>query len=585
MYIFKILIDYFKDYKLYIFIYILFTILSFPMESILIPHIYGKFFDILDKNTDKSVYIKYIGLIVFIQIIVNISDNITSYINSIFIPNLNHYIINYIFKNLLRKYENSITEIELGKITTRLSTIPAYIKEFITDFFVWIFPRFFTILLINFYFFYINFSIGLVSTLLLCIFFYINMTYFYSCSKISLDRHHLFEKNNQYTQDLLSNSSSIYAAGNTINEIKNYDLKTKKYTSKFKENLLCINKVNFISGILIVVLFALLNILTVFLYYKKKITYTNLISILIMIIYYIPCITTIGAILPTITHTYGPILSVDEFIQDLYNVENSYDDIKNKQINNDRNNINNNDSNNRNNNDINNRNNNNIKYIKLGNIIINNLSFGYNENNLIFKNFYLTIKNNEKIAIIGNSGNGKSTLIKIIMGYYKVPNNTIYLDGIDINNYDITELRKEISYVNQNTKLFNVSILENIQYGNNMSREDIELLIKKINIQNIFSNLKDGLDSPSGIEGSKLSGGQKQVIHILRCLGKNNKIVILDEPTSAIDIDNKDNIIKTIKELSKNKTLILITHDPKLLSLVNRIIKIESGKIIEDNYI
>ena len=182
MYIFKILFDYFKNYKLCIFIYVLFTILSFPMESIVMPHVYSTFFSILDKNTDKSVYIKYISLIIVVQIIVNLSNNITSYIEAIFIPSLNHYIINYIFKNVLRKYENSITEIELGKITSRLSTIPNYIKEFITDFFVWVFPRIFTILLINLYFFYINIKLGFASIILLFIFFYVNLKYFNYCS-------------------------------------------------------------------------------------------------------------------------------------------------------------------------------------------------------------------------------------------------------------------------------------------------------------------------------------------------------------------------------------------------------------------
>ena len=577
MYIFKILFDYFKNYKLCIFIYVLFTILSFPMESIVMPHVYSTFFSILDKNTDKSVYIKYISLIIVVQIIVNLSNNITSYIEAIFIPSLNHYIINYIFKNVLRKYENSITEIELGKITSRLSTIPNYIKEFITDFFVWVFPRIFTILLINLYFFYINIKLGFASIILLFIFFYVNLKYFNYCSILSLERHNLFEEHNQDTQDLLSNSSSIYAAGYTKNEIQNYDINTKKYTNKFKENLLCINKANIISGILIVILFALLNIMTVYLYYNKNISFRYLIAIFIMILYYIPCITTLGLIFPTITHTYGPLVSINKFVEELYNINKKYIDQEDTDINN-----------NIDNNSIKKTNNNLIKKtsnIQSGNIIINNLSFGYNENNLIFKNFYLTIKNNERIAIIGNSGNGKSTLIKLIMGYYKIQNNVIYLDGKDINSYDITELRKEISYVNQNTKLFNISILENIQYGNNISREKIELLIKKINVQNIFSNLKDGLDSPSGIEGSRLSGGQKQIIHILRCMAKNNKIVILDEPTSAIDINNKENIINAIKELSKNKTVILITHDENLLSLVNRVIKLESGKIIEDNYI
>jgi ABC-type multidrug transport system fused ATPase/permease subunit len=287
----------------------------------------------LNKNTDKKVFIKYIGLIILVQIIVNMSNNITSYIEAYFIPDLNHYIINYIFKNLLRKYENSISEIELGKITSRLSTIPGYVKDFITDFFVWLFPRFFTILLINLYFFYINFNLGLISSILLILFLYINGKYFQSCSKLSLERHGLFEQHNQNTQDLLSNSASIYSVGNTDNEINKYDFNTKIYTSKFKENLLCINKINIISGVFIVILFAILNIYTVYIYYKKKISYTNLLSIFIMILYYIPCIITIGLILPSITHSYGPIKSIDNFVKDLYNIEKNHENsISNKNI-------------------------------------------------------------------------------------------------------------------------------------------------------------------------------------------------------------------------------------------------------------
>ena len=592
MYILKILFDYFKNYKLYIIIYILFTILSFPMESIVIPQLYSSFFSVLNKNTDKSVFIKYIGLIILVQIIVNLSNNITSYIEAIFIPELNHYIINYIFKNLLRKYENSISEIELGKITARVSTIPGYVKELLTDFFVWLFPRIFTILLINIYFFYINFNLGIISLVMLVIFIYINGKYFYGCSDLSTERHDLFEENNQITQDLLSNSASIYAAGNTNNEIKEYDINSKVYTTKFKDNLFCINKANIISGFLIVILFAILNIFTVYLYYNKTIDYTKLITIFIMILYYVPCIITIGLILPSITHSFGPIRSVDPFLEDLYNVDKNYKEKQNTNKSTNTHNSTSAKSNSITNNNSKSDNSNNKldkeifkNKLNSGNIVINNLSFEYTKNNYIFKNFYLTIKNNERVAIIGNSGNGKSTLIKLIMGYYKVPNGTIYIDGRDINSFDVTELRKDIIYVNQNTKLFNTTILKNIQYGNDMTEKEINEIIKRIKVDGIFKNLKDGLHSESGIEGSKLSGGQRQIVHLLRNIGKNNKIIILDEPTSAIDVENKENIINAIKELSKNKTLILITHDKKLLSLTNRIIKLESGKIIEDNYI
>jgi subfamily B ATP-binding cassette protein MsbA len=170
------------------------------------------------------------------------------------------------------------------------------------------------------------------------------------------------------------------------------------------------------------------------------------------------------------------------------------------------------------------------------------------------------------------------------MGYYKVPDNTIFIDDIDINHYNLSELRSKISYVNQNTRLFNTTILKNIQYGNDFTRKDILKLCKKLGIENIFQNLEDGLDTNVGVNGEQLSGGQKQMIHILRCIGKKNKIVILDEPTSAIDKYNTKNIVKALEEISKDCTLILITHDDDINHLIDRTIYINEGKIIKDDF-
>jgi len=557
MYIFKIIVEFLKEYKLTVIFYLIVTLCSFPLESVVLPQIYSNFFDILKINFKPNIFIKYILYIFIVLIIVNISNLITSYIESYMIPEINHFIINYIFKFILKKYENNYEEIELGRISTRLDTIPAYIRQFISDFLVWVLPRFLTVLIINIYFFYINFYLGLFSTIGLCIFFYINFKYFSSCSDLSYIKHKLYENKNQNTMELLSNIQSIYSSGKVNDEINNYNKNTKIYTNSFIDNLKCIFKVNFISGFLMVILFITINIITSYLFIIKKISYTNLIAIFIVILYYIPCVMTISQCLPDLVTNYGSLRAIDSFIEDLYNVELNNKKIFYKPI----------------------------KKINNGNIVINNLLFGYKKNEYIFRNFYLTIKNNEKVAIIGPSGNGKSTLIKLIMGFYPVTNGSIFIDNIDINDYDKNDLRKQISYVNQNTKLFNLSIVENIQYGNNLSIDEIINICNYIDVNNIFQNLHNGLHSKAGIDGANLSGGQKQLILILRNLLKDNKIIILDEPTSAIDIENRDKIINAIAKLTKDKTLIIITHDDSLLSIVNRVIEISSGKIIEDKYI
>ena len=174
------------------------------------------------------------------------------------------------------------------------------------------------------------------------------------------------------------------------------------------------------------------------------------------------------------------------------------------------------------------------------------------------------------------------------MGYFKAPNNCIFIDGKDINNHNSESIRKQITYINQNTKLFNETIYYNIKYGNNLTIEEIDELINKFKLNTIFLNLDNGFNTNVGVNGDKLSGGQKQIIQLLRAFGQNskntnkNKIIILDEPTASVDPKTKEIIIEIINYFSVNCTLILVTHDISNLKLINRYIKISKGKIIED---
>ena len=170
MNILKIFFLFIYEYKFTVFLYILFTILAFPLESIVVPQIYSHFFEILNSKTKIEVFIKYFIIIVCILSVVNVSNIITTYIESYVIPDLNEFIINYIFRNLLKKYENNYEDIELGKIITRITTIPQYLKSMVTEFCIWIFPRALTIIIINIYFFILNWKLGCISLLLMAIF-------------------------------------------------------------------------------------------------------------------------------------------------------------------------------------------------------------------------------------------------------------------------------------------------------------------------------------------------------------------------------------------------------------------------------
>ena len=561
MYILKIINSFIEKKRLLVIIYILFTITAYPLQAIIIPQIYSSFINTLNIKNDLKIFVKYFLIILFFLTIINISNIVTSYIEALFIPEMNEYIINYIYKNLLIKYENNYTDIELGKILARINSIPQYLKSFLADFTKFIFPHMLTIIIINLYFFYINWKLGLISMIILGIFFIVNILFFNKCVNLSNDRHILYEEKNQMTEDKLANLYSIYSHGDLKKEIDIYELNTKIYTDKYKDSLFCLSTSTNFSSIYNIFLFSILNGIASYLYLNKKINLQTLIAIIITVIYYTPSIDVMGTVIPDIMHYYGSLKAIDNFIEELYISEKNY--LNNLTL--PENNIL-------------------ATKIETAEIKITNLNFGYGLKKL-FNNFSLTIKDGEKIAIVGSSGNGKSTIIKLIMGYYKVPDNSIFIDGKCINKYNLSDLRKQISYVNQNNKLFNMSVCENIQYGNDLTKQEILEMCERIKIDNIFKNLENGLDSLAGVNGDSLSGGQRQIIHLLRCIGKKNRIIILDEPTAAIDKDNTINVVNAVKELGKNNTVILITHDESILSFVDRIITMDSGKIISDKYI
>ena len=217
-------------------------------------------------------------------------------------------------------------------------------------------------------------------------------------------------------------------------------------------------------------------------------------------------------------------------------------------------------------------------------ITIQNMGFYYVPKKYILKNVSLKINQNEKIAIIGEIGSGKSTLGKLLIKLFDYDEGSIKLNNIELKDIEILSLRKIITYIPQHPELFNRTLLSNLTYGsNNIKRETVVKLINSIKIKSIRDVLLTNLDKSVGKYGNNLSGGQRQIVWLIRSILQDSKMIILDEPTSSLDEENKLIVMDFIKSLSKNKTLILITHDMKLLKLVNRVIKFDKGKLIEDN--
>jgi len=218
----------------------------------------------------------------------------------------------------------------------------------------------------------------------------------------------------------------------------------------------------------------------------------------------------------------------------------------------------------------------------MGEIMLKNISFSYEDNEQIIKNMSLSIRAGERIALVGASGSGKSTLVSLIPRFYDIGGGSVCLDGRDIREYKVQSLRQQVGIVPQETILFSGSIRENILYGNpKATDEDIIAAAKAANAYDFIEDMPEGFDTVLGERGAKLSGGQKQRIAIARVFIKNPKILILDEATSALDSQSEKLIQEALDRLMIGRTTILIAHRLSTVVNADEIVVMNKGKIIE----
>ena len=212
----------------------------------------------------------------------------------------------------------------------------------------------------------------------------------------------------------------------------------------------------------------------------------------------------------------------------------------------------------------------------------NGVSFSYEgRTEKIFDNLEVEIKKGEKVALIGESGIGKSTFVKLMMRFWDTDKGEISIDRKNIKNINTKSLRDTESLVQQETYLFNESIKDNIKISNKEATfEEVMEAAKKASIHDFIETLPKGYDTKVGELGNNLSSGEKQRIGLARAFLRKGDILILDEPTSNLDTLNEGMILKAIKENCNNKTIVLISHRKSTTTICNKILRLESGKII-----
>lgn len=215
-----------------------------------------------------------------------------------------------------------------------------------------------------------------------------------------------------------------------------------------------------------------------------------------------------------------------------------------------------------------------------GNIVVKDLDFKY-ANNLILDKINFYIQDKEKVLLLGESGSGKSTILKLLFKYYDTKRNNISINNNDINDYTVLDIRNSITYISQNEILFNDTLRNNILLDRNIDEEEFLKIVKLTYVDEIVKDDQMGYDRIIEENGVNLSGGQRQRIILARALLKQSKIILIDEGLNEIDINLERKILKNIFKFYSNKTIIIVSHRLNNMDLFDKVIKLENKKVVE----
>jgi len=216
-----------------------------------------------------------------------------------------------------------------------------------------------------------------------------------------------------------------------------------------------------------------------------------------------------------------------------------------------------------------------------GEIAFDNVRFDYGDGRAVLQDIAFRISPGEHVALLGPSGSGKSTLCGLILRFYDPQQGSIRVEGVDIRKYQLQSLRAQIGIVLQDSLLFGATVKENIAYGRlEATMDEIVKAAKAANAHEFICELPQGYDTVVGERGAMLSGGQRQRIAIARTLIRDVSILILDEPMTGLDIESVASVREALDRLMTGRTCLLITHDLKAVTEVDRILMLENGRIV-----
>ena len=502
---------------------------------------------IQEKNEFKVwTFFKYFSMITVLYIIINYTYNI---FHNIFITKLRQWIRMNLVKMLLKVNSENFSDVNFTQLNAPINRVSSISYIFLDDIISYVIPYITFLIIVCSYFCYKSplFGIGfIIANLLLLIYTFVDIQYLI---KYNNEYERIVIENESYLVDILNNMDKIVYRGETDKEIEKYWDCGNKATDAAYKLFSAQNYHELIATILIYITIFVSIYYLITLTLNKQLEVTIFITFFTILLQYKEKMGIIIQQIPQYIEFIGRAESVFKFFKD---TEKDY--LKTQKMHFD------------------------PIDLEFNSIQFKDVSFKYeSSDNMLFENKNLLLYTNNKIVgITGLSGNGKSTFAKLLLKLYHPSNGQILIDNIDIRKVDTEYIRKNITYVNQNSKLFDKKIVDNILYGCadiDACNGHLEEIMKYPKIKELYRNVSF-TESQTGSLGENLSGGQRQVINLIGGLVNPSKILILDEPTNALDPALKKEMLGLILDFKKyKKCIIIITHDKEVYPLFTENIK------------
>ena len=548
--------DFVKQNYIIVISFILIIAIIYPIQSVGLSRVYGNLFDIIHKNTKlESIFdIKNIfknnvpGLMVLIcliYIIIGILFLSKHYLESLIIPSYFKYLRELFFNNFIKKYSNDFKDVKIGEILSKLFELNSAILSLFQNTCNYLLSTSFGLISICIYYFILDWKIGLIylfSVIVVLFLYYLNA---HKQINNSVKKFNILYKNNENLTDRLSNLMNIYINNEQNNEIikfvKDENILRRQYIKNY-----WVEKTNItIADFIIILSVILLLFISYYGLKNKKLSTVAFISIIITLGSSTEYLFEINSELSNIIYYTGIIKSNETLLNEILTLKKR--DIIDK-------------------------------HLKSGKIEFKNVSFSYNNKKYIFKNFNYTINDKQKVAVMGQSGSGKTTIMKLLIDLHDIQEGEILVDNINIKKLDTSYLRSKIVYINQRTTLFNKTVLSNMLYGTNKNEQNVIDILNKYDLMIVFNKLHNSIHTNSGVNGNNLSLGMQKVTMIIRGVLKDGYIYAFDEPLTSLDAETRKKVIKLLMSELKNKTLIVITHDKEILPYMNKTLKMHELK-------